>query len=69
MNIRTTCLYPGQWTAYDTDTFDGAPDAGSANTVGLGNSKETAIEDLLQQFENGAPWQREAARAYRGVKA
>ena len=68
MNIRTTCYYKDQWTAYDESTYDGAPDAGAFRTCGLGNSKETAIEDLLQQMENGAPWQQEAARAYRGVK-
>lgn len=66
MNIRTTCFFKDQWTAYDDDTYDGAPDAGAFRTCGLGNSKETAIEDLIQQMENGAPWQQEAARAYRG---
>ena len=65
MKIRTQQLYPGQWTAYDEDTWDGAPDAGSFRTIGLGNSEETAIEDLLQQFEDGKPWQQEAVREWK----
>jgi hypothetical protein len=67
VNIRTTCYYKDQWTAFDDDTYDGAPDAGSMSTCGLGNTKETAIEDLLQQMEDGPPWQQEIARKYRGT--
>lgn len=65
MNIRTTCFYKDQWTAFDVDTYDGAPDARAFRTCGLGNTKAAAIEDLIQQFENGTPWQQEMALEYR----
>jgi hypothetical protein len=69
VKIRTQQHYRDQWTAIDESTYDGAPDAGAARTMGLGNTEETAIEDLLRQMEDGEPWQQEAVRKYRGVAA
>lgn len=66
MTLVATQIYRDQWIVIDDDWFDGAPDAGAFRIRGLGNSKETAIEDLLQQMEEGAPWQQEMAREYRG---
>lgn len=55
------------WYALDSDTYDGAPDAGAASTMGWGRTEQEAIDDLLEQFEEGRPWQQKAARQYRGV--
>lgn len=41
------------WTAIDSSTYDGAPDAGRpSNCVGMGHSEQAAIEDLRAQMEN-----------------
>jgi hypothetical protein len=67
MNIETHQHYPGEWTAIDSSTYDGAPDAGAMRTMGLGHTEQEAIDDLIQQFEDGKPWQQEAAREYRAA--
>jgi hypothetical protein len=40
---------PEPWTAYDENTFDGAPDGGP-QMLGTGKTKEEAIQDLLRQL-------------------
>jgi hypothetical protein len=42
----------GEWTAYDADTYDGAPDAGRAGTIGWGKTKQEAIDDLVEKLED-----------------
>lgn len=43
--------YNGQWTAIDTNRYDGAEDAGP-QYIGYGNTEKEAIEDLVQQIED-----------------
>lgn len=50
MKIRTEHQY-FQWVAYDDETYDGAPDAGRARTIGTGDTEAEAIEDLKEQLE------------------
>lgn len=38
------------WYAIDDETFDGAPDAGKASTIGRGHTPGAAIADLLEQL-------------------
>ena len=38
------------WTAIDSDTFDGAPDSGNRNQIGYGRTEQEAIDDLLEQL-------------------
>jgi hypothetical protein len=40
-----------RWHAYDTDTYDGAPDAG-CQIVGIGASEAAAIADYYAQAES-----------------
>lgn len=47
MNIRTSQIFPGAWYAIYDDTYDGAPDSGPfAHMMGLGQTKQQAIDDL-----------------------
>jgi len=40
------------WSAWDEDSYDGAPDAGPrARLVGYGPTQDAAIADLLEQME------------------
>jgi hypothetical protein len=50
MNIRTGQTPIGDWYAIDDDTYDGAPDAGRAGTMGLGKTEAEAIADLIEQL-------------------
>lgn len=36
------------WSAYDTDTYDGAPDSGNRHQVGYGRTEEEAVADLME---------------------
>jgi hypothetical protein len=65
MNISTHQHYATEWTAIESDSYDGAPDAGSAATIGHGNTEAAAIADLIEKFEDGKPWQQAAVKAYR----
>lgn len=64
MNITTHHDAYG-WTAIDSDTYDGAPDAGATSALGHGHSELEAIEELLNRFDEGPAWQQDAARAFR----
>ena len=37
------------WTAYDTETYDGAPDGGGI--MGSGKSPRIAVDDLMEKWE------------------
>lgn len=54
-----------RWTAIDSDTYDGAPDAGVRRIMGNGTTPEAAIADLLDRLDEGEPWQQADAQAYR----
>ena len=41
--------YKTRWTAWDEDTYDGAPDGN--NTLGWGKTEQEAINDLLEQLD------------------
>lgn len=55
MNIETRYDYPPipdrrfDWSAIDSDTYDGAPD--SSCPIGRGPTEQAAIADLLMQIE------------------
>jgi hypothetical protein len=68
MNIHTEQHYSDLWTAIDSDTYDGAEDAGSFRTLGEGTTEQEAIADLLLRFEEGKPWQVEAAAKHRAAR-
>lgn len=38
--------------AVDANSYDGAPDAGSANTYGMGSNKNDAVQDLIDNLED-----------------
>lgn len=42
------------WSAVDRDTYDGAPDAGRANTIGYGATEIAAINDLVEKLIDNA---------------
>lgn len=50
MNITTTQPLQGIWTAVDSDTYDGAEDAGDSNTIGHGATEIAAINHLVEQL-------------------
>lgn len=50
MNICTELQPNGQWTAIDADSYDGAPDAGRAGSMGWGKTEQEAIADLLEKL-------------------
>lgn len=35
------------WSAYDADTYDGAPDSGTRGQIGYGKTEQEAIADLI----------------------
>jgi hypothetical protein len=47
MNIRTTQHYVNEWTAINTDTYDGPE-----SPYGAGDTEEHAVADLLEQLED-----------------
>lgn len=49
MNIRTECQAHGCWVAVDDDTYDGP-----GCPIGSGNTRQEAIDDLMEQFETRA---------------
>jgi hypothetical protein len=68
MNIVTEHVYPPipdrscDWSAIDSDTYDGAPD--SHCPIGRGPTKEAAVADLLEQIEERStvlPWRLDGA--------
>lgn len=53
---------PHLWHAFDAETADGAEDSGElARMVGAGNTKEDALEDLIEQLDDY--WRREVDAA------
>jgi hypothetical protein len=52
MRIKTNYCYPPipdrrfDWSAYDQDTYDGAPDSGNRHQVGYGRTEQEAISNL-----------------------
>jgi hypothetical protein len=57
------------WYAIDSDTYDGAPDAGCCRAIGFGPTEQAAIDDLLDRFDEGPEWQQQEAEAYRRANA
>lgn len=45
MRIIVTNHYPHEWSAIDEDSYDGP-----GSPIGLGNSRQEAIEDLKDQL-------------------
>jgi hypothetical protein len=68
MNIHTEQHYSDLWTAIESDTYDGAEDAGACRTIGQGKTEAEAVADLIEQFEEGRPWQVEAAARHRTAR-
>lgn len=56
MNITTEQLRLRDWTAIDSDSYDGAPDS-TTNFIGRGETEEEAIDDLKNILEEGEFWQ------------
>lgn len=61
----TTSYYPPpiptrdcDWSAIDSDTYDGAPDSPNRHQVGYGATEAEAIADLRQMLEDNEalPW-------------
>lgn len=52
MKIQTFYVHPPipvrlfDWSAIDSDTYDGAPDSPNRNQIGYGATEQEAIEDL-----------------------
>lgn len=59
MNIKTNYVHPPiplrkfDWSAYDTDKWDGDPEVKAS--VGWGQTEQEAIADLLEQLEGAWP--------------
>lgn len=47
--IVTEKITSKEWTATDTDWYDGAPDAGIYKTYGWGLTEQGAIDDLIEK--------------------
>lgn len=44
-------VVPGGWSAWDANSYDGAPDAATQDRfIGYGREKEDALTDLLEQI-------------------
>lgn len=39
------------WSAVDSDTYDGAPDSSTRDQVGRGSTEQAAIDDLISIIE------------------
>ncbi len=56
MKISTSFDYPPipdrqfDWSAIDSDTYDGAPDTSPPSPIGYGPTEAAAIADLLEQI-------------------
>lgn len=71
MKITTSHDYPPiptrncDWSAIDSDTYDGAPDTHPPCPIGRGPTEEAAIRDLLEQIEDRDEIGAEEVREYR----
>jgi hypothetical protein len=58
MKISTHCIYPPipirdyDWSAIDSDTYDGAPDSRNRAQIGYGRTEQEAITDLMNLLED-----------------
>ena len=50
LDIKTEHQPNGEWTAIDRNTYDGAPDAGRAGSIGWGTTEQDAIDDLIEKL-------------------
>jgi hypothetical protein len=53
MKITTSINPLGEWTAHDSDSYDGADDAGE-QPVGTGKTEREAIDDLVETMVDNA---------------
>lgn len=57
MNIKTSFDYPPipirqfDWSAWDDDSYDGAPDSSTRNEIGYGTTEAEAVEDLKRLLQ------------------
>lgn len=45
------------WSAWDDETYDGAPDSSTRNQIGHGATEAEAISDLQEQLEPNGEWE------------
>jgi hypothetical protein len=60
MKILTDFVHPPiplrgfDWSAIDSDTYDGAEDSGNRHQIGWGETEQQAIDDLLEKLSEDA---------------